>query len=112
MNKIEVGKGIYTISHADGCAKPKYYYIEKLGEVISITANNSFSDIKTDNHLFVIYGTMEEMFLKPNMDGFCYYMGEISNIDKYEKNEYGRYKIPTKILKDFMKTYKNPWGTK
>lgn len=105
MNQLKMGSRVFSIRSSDGKAKPEYYWLEEEGIVQRI---KNTSDMKLiDWGKFARFDCDEKMFLKPSSDGFCYYMAELSDMDKYKDGDY--YKIPTKILKEHMKTYISPW---
>lgn len=113
MNHIIRDKRVFRIHHADSKARPEHYYLEEYGSVTNIihySGKGPFSVIEIDG-MGSIFDHMETQFLKPNRDGFCYYMAELPDMEQYLVNfqNLTLYKVPTKILKDHMKSYKSPF---
>lgn len=113
MNQLEVGKRVFSIHHSDGKAHPTVYFLEQKGIVDRMkTEEVGKRDYKVIawGHMSV-FDNMEDKFLKPSSDGFCYFMAELPDMEQYKiENEWGTfYQVPTKTLKEHMKSYKSPW---
>ncbi|MNM84893.1 hypothetical protein D3C81_969970 [compost metagenome] len=106
MNRMEIGKRVFSIHHADGKAKPEHYWIEFEGTIKRIENNNQLKLVDWGKQ--IIFSHSEDRFLKPNHDKFCYFMTEFENIEQYKDGEL--YKVPYKILIDHMKSYQSPWS--
>lgn len=107
MNKLEVGKRVFVVSHADGKANPEHYFLDEKGIVNKVADNGHFKIVRFGKD-GMIFNTMEHIYLQPNRDGFCYFIAELSNMEQYYE-DFELYKVPTKVLKEHMATYKSPW---
>lgn len=117
VNKLKIGASVFSIHHSDGKAHPTHYWLEEKGKVTQI------AETKIDKTKFVEWKKEEQMnslnlghceyefsearMLAPSIDGFCYYMAELPDMEQYKDGEL--YKVPTNVLKKHMRTYKSPW---
>jgi hypothetical protein len=102
---MKIGVRVFSIHHDDGKAKPLHYWLEEEGVVkrIKNTPEMKLVDWGKATH----FDNGEKMFLMPNKQGFCYFMTELPDMDKYKDGNW--YKVPTDILIKHMKSYKSPW---
>lgn len=105
VNQLKVGVRVLSIHHNDGKAHPKQYWLELEGIVSRVKNEPNMQLVDWDKN--VQFASGEKRALAPSRDGFCYYMAELQDMDKYKDGEY--YKVPTDILLAHMKTYKSPW---
>lgn len=104
-NKIEVGDLLFNVAGSDGKAKPTHYLLEVQG-VVEVVDNSSPKLIKFKN--MYVFGRMEDKFLKPSQDGFCYYFNGFEGIEEYKVDD-RFYKVPADKLLKHMSTYESPW---
>lgn len=114
VNKLTVGSRVFQLSHSDGKAKPDFYFLQHHGVVSAINTSRipnsiSFTDLKGSALASLFSGPSEDRFLKPNPDGFCYYIAEPPNLTSYEVVN-GFIKVPLVELKRHMATYLSPWS--
>ncbi|MGF2716646.1 hypothetical protein ACQUY5_31285 [Bacillus cereus] len=102
MNQLELGSRAFNVVSGDGKANPVFYLIEQVGVVDKL--NERMIGWKHT----MVFTNSEGIFLKPDIDGFTYYFSELPNMESYKDGNY--YKVPTKVLKEHMKTYKSPWS--
>lgn len=105
INMLRVGDTVYNIAASDGKANPESFLLEVQGivtEVVDgITTHIRFGSMFVFNH-------MEDQFLKPNSEGFCYYFRGFDGIENYRVYE-NFYRVPTDKLISHMSTYVSPW---
>jgi hypothetical protein len=113
MNQLKLATRVFSIHHSDGKAHPTHYWLEDEGNVVRLQSKNDSKVVewkKKDDQLLLghsEYEFSEKTMLAPSIDGFCYYMAELPEMEQYKDG--GLYKVPTNILKAHMKTYKSPW---
>jgi hypothetical protein len=102
MNQLKLRTRVFSIHHCDGNQHPMHYWLEEEGKVRRIH--------KAPGLRVVDWGKaphFDEMYLKPSKDGFCYFMAELPDMERYKDGDL--YKVPTFVLKEHMASYKSPW---
>jgi hypothetical protein len=113
INQLKIGTRVFSIHHSDGKAHPTHYLLEYEGNVIRISEtliwiqHNDSPIGHAESNFSKGLNIADKNRIVPSIDGFCYYMAELPEIEQYKDGDL--YKVPTSILKAHMKTYKSPW---